>query len=315
MSDNKERLTCLGECGKNKDKKSGFYNSNSELYKSLGKIPICKSCLKSTVNYNDMETVYSILKQFDIMFAIGYWKKAEDSKMDTFARYMTMANSLHQFEGRGWKDSIFINSVVKENSDLESDQESPVDEFLNTISESDLDSLKESYGYGYPDGEYILFEKKYQQLKPSFQLLTTMHEEHLREYCINKVKETLAKAKGSIKEAKDWATMAKDVAEAGKLKPSQMSKADLSQGLDGFGQLARMVEEKVDIIPVLPKFISQPKDKPDVVLWCYLNYIRDLQGLPEAEYKDIYNFYEERREDYEKQELDNDPSMRVEANG
>ena len=137
-----------------------------------------------------------------------------------------------------------------------------------------------------------------------------MHEECLREYCVNKVYETLAKAKGDFKQAKDWAAMAKDTAEAGKLKPSQMSKADLSQGLDGFGQLARMVEEKVDIIPILPKFVSQPKDKPDVVLWCYLNYVRDLKGLPPADYKDIYNFYEERRADYEKQELDNDPSMR-----
>ncbi|MFP3344576.1 hypothetical protein R0J87_19050, partial [Halomonas sp. SIMBA_159] len=110
----------------------------------------------------------------------------------------------------------------------------------------DLDKLKETYGYGYPDDDYFLFEKKFLQLKPSFQLITTMHEECLREYCVNKVYETLAKAKGDFKQAKDWAAMAKDTAEAGKLKPSQMSKADLSQGLDGFGQLARMVEEKVD---------------------------------------------------------------------
>ena len=161
-----------------------------------------------------------------------------------------------------------------------------------------LPLLKEKYGYGYPDDQYFLFESKYSLLKPSFQLLTTMHEEYFKEYCINKVKETLAKARGDFKEAKEWAAMVKDVAEAGKLKPSQMSKADLSAGLDGFGQLARTVEEKMEIMPILPKFISQPKDKPDVCCR-YINYARDLKGLPEAEYKDIYEFYEERRKDYE----------------
>ncbi len=175
----------------------------------------------------------------------------------------------------------------------------------------DLNSLKEKYGYGYPNEEYYLFENKYQQLESSFQLLTTMHEEYFKEYCINKVKETLAKAKGNFKEAKEWANMVKDVAEAGKLKPSQMSKADLSAGLDGFGQLARAVEEKVEVLSLLPKFTQQPKDKVDVVLWLYINYIRDLKGLPEVEYKEIWKFYEKRKDDYEKQELDNDPSMRV----
>ncbi|MEC0385736.1 hypothetical protein P8813_22040 [Bacillus velezensis] len=216
-----------------------------------------------------------------------------------------MANSLKQFNGTGYKDSIFTKEDKTNVTANEEESQTSQD-----IDSDYLEKLKEKYGYGYPDDDYLLFEKKFLQLKPSFQLLTTMHEECLREYCVNKVYETLAKAKGDFKQAKDWAAMAKDTAEAGKLKPSQMSKADLSQGLDGFGQLARMVEEKVDIIPILPKFVSQPKDKPDVVLWCYLNYVRDLKGLPPADYKDIYNFYEERRADYEKQELDNDPSMR-----
>ena len=304
----KEKLKCSGKCKKEKDKKSGFYNTSNKLYEDTGKLPFCKKCLRSMVDYDDMESIYSILRQFDIMFDISYWNKAVESNLDTFARYMTMANSLHQFEGCTWKDSVF--EINKVNTTVEKVEVAPQPNVPN----EDIEYLKEMYGYGYPDNEYYLFEKKFQQLKPSFQLVTTMHEEYLREYCINKVKETLAKARGDFKEAKDWAAMAKDSAEAGKLKPSQMSKADLSQGLDGFGQLARMVEERVDIIPILPKFVQQPKDKPDVVLWCYLNYVRDLKGMPEAEYKDIYHFYEERRADYERQELDNDPSMRDDSN-
>ncbi|WP_242557128.1 hypothetical protein [Bacillus sp. HU-1818] len=300
----KEKLLCAA-CQKEKDKDSGFYNSRSKLYEKTGKVPICKTCLKKNIDYNNMESVYTVLQQIDVKFDPLYWEQAEQRKTDTFSAYMTMANSLKQFNGTGWKDSIFIKEDNKNVATNEEEKQT-----TQNINSDYLEKLKEKYGYGYPDDDYLLFEKKFLQLKPSFQLLTTMHEECLREYCVNKVYETLAKAKGDFKQAKDWAAMAKDTAEAGKLKPSQMSKADLSQGLDGFGQLVRMVEEKVDIIPILPKFVSQPKDKPDVVLWCYLNYVRDLKGLPEADYKDIYNFYEERRADYEKQELDNDPSMR-----
>ena len=43
------------------------------------------------------------------------------------------------------------------------------------------------------------YEKKYNELRPSFLLPTTMHEECLREYCIDKVKESLAKAKGDFR--------------------------------------------------------------------------------------------------------------------
>ena len=293
------------KCEKEK-KLEDFYKSPSPLHN--GFVPVCKVCIKNQLDMTNIHSVKDTLRMIDRPFIDFLWEnsvaEAEEKNRELFGTYMKNLG-LKKFRDYTWKDSTSENNSSEETVTLETHHEEI----------EDLEYLKEMYGYGYPDEQYMLFEKKFQQLKPSFQLVTTMHEEYLREYCINKVKETLAKAKGDFKEAKEWASMAKDAADAGKLKPSQMSKADLSQGLDGFGQLARMVEERVDIIPILPKFVQQPKDKPDVVLWCYLNYIRDLQGLPEADYKDIYHFYEERREDYERQELDNDPSMREEANG
>jgi hypothetical protein len=144
-----------------------------------------------------------------------------------------------------------------------------------------------------------------------------MHDEFFREYCVDKVKETLAKAKGDFKEAKEWASMAKDAAAGGKLQPSQMSKSDLTGGLDTFGQLSRMIEQtpKGEILEILPKFIEKPKDKVDVVLWLHINGIRDIKGLPPCEYKDIYKFYEEKRESYERQMLDNKENSEVEIEG
>ncbi len=291
------------QCSKclNEKKVSDFYKSYSPL-DTDERLRICKHCIQDMVDINNIESLKNMLRMNDKPYVYHLWESAL-TKNSPIGEYFKLINA-KDYRHLTWEDSIFEKDKKEENNS-ESNQSNI------GISLEELESLKEIYGHGYPDEEYILFEKKFRKLKPSFQLPTTMHEEYLREYCVNKVKETLAKAKGEFKEAKEWSIMAKEAAEAGKLKPSQMSKADLSKGLDGFGQLSRMVEQHRDIIPLLPKFIQQPKDKVDITLWLYINYVRDLEGLPPAEYKDIYKFYEDRRKDYEAQELDSSPEMQV----
>ena len=84
-------------------------------------------------------------------------------------------------------------------------------------------------------------------------------------------------------------------AERAKINPNQFSKADLQGGLTTIGEIAQAVEQNVDIIPVLPQFKFRPNDAVDFCIW---NYIRDLEGKPLVEYKDVYKFYDKMREDY-----------------
>ena len=289
---------CQGEC-KRELVETQFYKSNSPLF-SDGRVNICKKCLTKMIDYNDINTVYTVLQALDVPFLKNYWEIAKEKNPNNpFGKYITMANSgINEFKGMRWKDSIY-KSTEKQN-------ETRTSSHVEKIEPNELDSLKEKFGYGYIDTEYILFEKKYQDLRPSFQLTTTMHEECLREYCIDKVKEGLAKAKGDFKEAKEWASMAKEQASSGKLNPSQMTKSDLSGGLDTFGQMRRMVEEtsKGEILKILPNFMEKPKDRVDITLWLYVNYVRDLKGLEECEYKDIWDFYNKRVAEYEKKMTD-----------
>lgn len=126
-----------------------------------------------------------------------------------------------------------------------------------------------------------------------------MHTEALLTYIRYRVKEEIATARDDMKSAKEWGQLAQKAAQDAKINPSQLSKSDLSDGLDTFGQLVRSVEQAVDIIPILPVFKERPQDKVDFTIWCYINYIRDLKGLPLAEYEDIYRFYDERKKEYE----------------
>lgn len=285
-----EKLKCIGDCKKELPKQTSFYNTNSELYKNIGKIPICKSCIRKSIIYDDMETIYALLRQFDIKFDIEYWNKALESDKDTFGRYMTMANSLHQFVGTGWKNSIFELPDIKENN-----QTINISTNENKIS----DELINKWGIGYENDEYLAFERKYNLLKNNYQEKTAMHTEALLTYIRYRVKEELSTAKNDMKSAKEWGQLAQKAAQDAKINPSQLSKSDLSDGLDTFGQLVRTVEQAVDIIPILPQFKEKPHDKPDFTIWCYINYIRDLKGLPMAEYEEIYQFYEDRKKEYE----------------
>lgn len=101
-----EKLTCI-DCEKPKDKTKWFYNTKNKLYAKTKKIPICKACLKEKIDYEDIETIYDIFKRLDIVFHLKYWKTAEEGKSDTFGRYMSMINTLHQLEGKTWNDSVF----------------------------------------------------------------------------------------------------------------------------------------------------------------------------------------------------------------
>lgn len=160
-------------------------------------------------------------------------------------------------------------------------------------------NLTEKWGFGYSDQELIMFEKKFNLLKDNYPLRTAMHTEALCTYVRYRVKEEMATANGNVGEAQKWGVLAERAAQSAKINPSQLSKADLSGGLNGFGELARAVEQAVDIIPVLPVFKEKPQDKVDETLLHYINYVRRLKNMPDAEYKDVWNFLEERKKEYE----------------
>ena len=83
-----------------------------------------------------------------------------------------------------------------------------------------------------------------------------------------------------------------------KLTPKQLSKADLQGGITNFSDIFKAVEEANERIPIFPEFKYRPNDAVDFILWCYINYERNLNGLPEVKYSDIYKFYDEKKQEY-----------------
>lgn len=271
---------------------SNFYNSESPMFTD-GKAPICKKCLIKKIDITKIQTIYEVLQSLDIPFLYNYWKTAL-TKDNPWGAYIRMANSkMNEFKNKRWKDSMFENSSGDKMSNgvVVSGQ---------LLSNEERKRLIDKWGFGYSDEEMYSFERKYDLLKNNYPEKTAMHTEALLTYIRYRVKEELATAKGDVSEAQKWGQLADKASERAKINPSQLSKADLSGGLNGFGELARAVERVKDIIEILPKFKEKPQDKVDFTLLCYINYVRRLKNLPDAEYKDIYNFYEERKAEYKK---------------
>ena len=156
------------------------------------------------------------------------------------------------------------------------------------------------FGRGYSDTEYRDMYDIFSSLANNYQLQTAFHTEALATYVKYAYRRNIAIASGDADGAKIWGMLAKDQADKAKINPNQLSAADLSDGMTSFSQLSATVEKAQDIIPLLPSFREEPKDRVDYTLWEYINYIMHFLGKPLVPYKDIYNFLDERYESLKK---------------
>lgn len=291
---------CL-KCQKKKSLKSDYYATNSALYPN-GNYPVCKACIleklpqeKDPLDKIYLKAVHNILLELNKPFLHNLWLSSIDEgkrrKWNTFNCYMKNVQFNHK--DLTWNDSIFSN---KEADPSRFDNVPPLS---NTNSEFVVtENIIEKWGEGYSPEEYRLFEKKWKKLIDNYGEKTSLHTEGLITYIRFRVKEELATARGLTKEAKEWGTLASAAAKDAKLNVSQLSKSDISGGVDLMPQLFEAVESEVGIIPVLPHLKEQPYDDADLIIWCIVNYLRRLEEKPRVAYKDIWNFYDTMLEEF-----------------
>lgn len=291
-----EVLVQCGFCNETKPT-SKFNKSYNPLHVS-GVLPYCKDCINKYC-YDDngnvnLEKLKDLLRMIDRPYLHDIFITSCNTTKHTKSIVGVYFKNIGMQQNRllGWKDSIF---EVQSKNDFEG-QAVNISPSLDNI---ERNKLIDKWGFGYSDEELYSFEKKYGLLKNNYPEKTAMHTESLLTYIRYRVKEELSTARGDVGEAQKWGQLADKASERAKLNPSQLSKADLSGGLNGFGELVRAVEQAVDIVPILPKFKKKPQDAIDFTLWCYINYIRRLKNLPDCEYEEIWEFYEQRKKEYE----------------
>lgn len=281
---------------------SNFFKSYSPQHESTGLVNMCKPCVVELFDelikdgLSHRGATISLCKKLDKPFIDEVYIDAKDKHTTTSSFIGNFFKLVHMQQWRKQGIFVFDNSIYNEENNNKTDNISQnLDNFIVT------NELIDKWGAGYSDEEYYYFEKKWQKLISNYGEKTSFHIEGLITYVRFRVKEELATAQGSVKEAKEWANMAKDAATAAKINVSQLSKSDISGGVDLLPQLFEAVESKVGIIPILPKLKEQPYDDADLIIWVIVNYLRRLEDKSRIEYKDIWMFYDQMLEEFYKQ--------------
>lgn len=290
--DGVERIECL-YCQKEKGLRQ-FYRSSSEKYPD-GYVTQCKSCLQEQLGTITNEEVKNVLVIMDKPFLVREWgscldeaKKKKQGRDKAFGYYL-----------RDLGKNAYINLRFKDSlTDLEMER----DEMNNAIPLVQLTSdarntLINKWG-DYNDKDLQELENKFIKLLPYTSTdPTALHKEHLMTYCKYQLKADKAILQDDADGAKKWGDLASKQASSAKLNISQLKSSDFNQGLKGFGELSRLVEESIEIIPYLPQFQALPQDAIDFAIYEFLNYSRALMGMPEIEYEDVYHHFQTRIEE------------------
>lgn len=304
-----------------------FYRSYSNFHAD-GYIPMCKDCIQKAsfdeiVQDINIDGFKKILRQIDkpyiesiLQSSINQYNEQyagkncpKNNRTKIIAYYFKNINSLRQLSTLDWQGGIDytnrmggsetgnVNTRVEDKYSLPNQSEDqvyylPDDDFNVT---PDIIRL---FGEGYKKSEYKAFWDKYNFLIKNYPNTTNLHTESLVTYIKFKVKEEIATSKGNVADAEKWSKMAIAAAEKAKINPSQLTQSDLQGGINSFSELFKAVEQAVDVIKILPQFKYRPNDALDFNIWCYINYIRDLEGKPLVDYEDIYKFYDRRVAEY-----------------
>lgn len=300
-----------------------FYTASNPLTSSDGKtVNICKECIKkNSLNIDgtlNIEAFKKMLMLIDRPFAPRALEQAikeieredtQQNRTDIVGLYMKNISCLKQYSKMNFLDSIKLLEEQPVSNVTYSMQDKPKTIHSNRkvteqviVSEDNsfevTEEIIDRFGDGYTKGQYRKMQKKYDKLKQNYQLSTNLHEEALATYVRFKVREEEATANGDVTSADKWSRAAQDAAEKAKLTPKQLTQADLQGGITAISEISKAIEEAADIVEILPRFKYAPNDAPDFIIWCYINFCRKLKGLPEVEYKDVYSFYDKKKEEY-----------------
>lgn len=245
-------IECQGKNHKGKSRliaPQNFYQSNSPMFPN-GKVPICKKCLAEMIDYNDMNTVYTVLQTIDIPFFLNRWEETKKKKPDNvFGNYVRMANSgINEFAGARYKDSIFEKSSLDE-------EKGQVNNY--SFDEAEQDLLKDfrptkdmliRWGTKYSPEQYIKLENFYREMKMKNTIETPQEEDYLKKLAVISMKMDEELEVGNYGQAKQLGDLFSKYMADSKFRAMDKTEADKTGGIRNFSTIYAEVESP-DFIP------------------------------------------------------------------
>ena len=305
---NKSKITCF-YCGK-EYVDTNFYNSNSEFYSNIGKVPYCKQCVeKFYQQYFDRYTnegcltpekkaVQRLCMVLDIYYREDAYNSAMDSKkkremnISPMGAYMKMIQ-LQQYNR---------NKETYENTISEAEQENFAMSSISNISgEITADqSTIDFFGSGFTDEDYKFLKKEYNDWTARHECNTKAQEEVFKRICFKQLEILKATRKGE--ETKNLDATFQNLLDTAKLQPKQNS----GEATADNQTLGTLIDRWENERP-LPEIDEELKDVDKIGLYVdifFKGHLAKMMGLKNG----LSNSYAKFMKKYtvEKPEYDND---------
>jgi hypothetical protein len=248
-------IECQGKNHKGKSRliaPQNFYQSNSPMYPN-GKVPICKKCLAEMIDYNDMNTIYTVFQSMDIPFYINRWDEVKKKNPNNvFGNYVRMANSgLNEFSGARYKDSVFEKQKINDTTYFEGDN---AELYIDRLEKDLLKDFKPTkdmlirWGTKYNPEQYLKLENFYHDMKDKNTIETPQEEDYLKKLAVISMKMDEELESGNYTQAKSLGDLFSKYMADSKFRAMDKTEADKTGGIRSFSMIYAEAESP-DFIP------------------------------------------------------------------
>lgn len=207
-----------------------------------GKSPMCKKCIKSSINYDDIRTVHNVLRAMDTPFIIDLWERGEGKKGDRFGNYLRNLNLLTNNKDLTWDDSVFEHTSHESSIQEESLPQMPSINFQVTP------NMIMRWGHKYQLDDYIKLEEFYHSMKDMNKIETPQDETYLKKLAVISLKMDQELESGNYGQVKQLGDLFSKYMADSKFRAMDKTEADKTGGIRTFGSIYAEVE-KDDHIP------------------------------------------------------------------
>jgi hypothetical protein len=243
-----------------------FYVSNSVMFKSDGRVPICKECVKKMVDVTSIRSVKEVLKILDRPFIESVWENAINSEWETFGAYLKDVSSLQQYKNLGYEDSASYAQKM-------ADKEEAAFKAADVKHYRPPAELVTKWGKEYSFEEITKLESFWNDMMMTYEIEGASHKDYLKKICKVSLKMEESIDDGRIEEFKKLSDVYDKLMHSSKFTAVQRSSVDKSGGMNSFSEFFDWVEKA----GFVPKFhTGEPMDIVDATEMNLKEYTRNL---------------------------------------
>lgn len=295
----KAKIRCF-YCGK-EYVETNYYNSLSDFFKSIGKIPYCKHCIENFYQryykkyYEEgcmnaeQEAVKRVCMALNIYYSANAYNRAMESakkqemNISPMSAYMRIVQ-LRQYSKKSYDNTIEELAAEEREYALSMSRSNVGENGEDNESRKIDERTINFFGVGFQDDDYIFLQREYDDWTARHECKTKAQEEVFKDICFNRLQNLKALRAGE--DTKDITLAFQRMLDSGKLQPKQ-NKGDTTADNQTFGTLIDKWENERP----LPEIDEELRDVDKIGLYLdvfFKGHLAKMMGLKNG-LSNLYN--------------------------